>query len=99
MNVTVFLVAMSDKGNDVLLSDSFCKCLVIVESELFYLRHPFDVSVVPSFVEDLIAECNFIHALTISSYNKTNREMLSASNDRLFASCFPRLFGLNIKHS
>ena len=87
MNVTIFLVTMCDKRNDVLLSNSFCECFVIVESELFYLRHPYDMSIVSSFLKDLISECEFIHALTISTYNKTNREVLSASNDWLFACC------------
>ena len=87
MNVTIFLVTMCDKRNDVLLSNSFCECFVIVESELFYLRHPYDMSIVSSFLKDLISECEFIHALTIPTYNKTNREMLSASNDWLFACC------------
>ena len=39
---------MCDKRNDVLLTDTFCECLVIVESELLYLKHTLDVSIVSS---------------------------------------------------
>ena len=87
MNVTIFLVTMCDKRNDVLLTDTFCEGLVIVESELLYLRHTLNVSVVSSILKYLISECKFIHAFTVTAYNERNREMLSASNYRLFACC------------
>ena len=92
MNVTVLLVAMCDEGNDILLTDAFCESLVIVESELLYLWHPFDVSVAPSFLKHLISECKFIHTFTISTHNKTNREMLCASNLGLYT-CFCKPLG------
>jgi len=72
MNVTVLLVAMCDEGNDILLSDTFCESLVIVEGELLYLWHPFDVSIVSSLLKHLISECKFIHAFIAPAYNKRN---------------------------
>ena len=49
MDMTVLLVTMNDKRDYILLTDTFCEGLVIVESEQLYLKHPFDVSVAPSF--------------------------------------------------
>ena len=92
MNVTVFLVTMCNKRNDVLLTDTFCESLVIVESEQLYLWHTLDVSVISSFLKHLIPECKFIHTFTVTSYNERNREMLSASYYRLF-SCCSKSFG------
>ena len=87
MDMTVLLVTMNDKRDYILLTDSFRQNLVIVESEQLYLRHPFDVSVAPSFLKHLIPECKFIHTFTVTTYNERNREMLSASDYRLFSCC------------
>lgn len=87
MNVTVLLITVCDEGNDILLSDTFCESLVIVEGELLYLRHTLDVSIVFSFLKHLISECKFIHAFTVTTNNKRNREMLSASDYRIFSCC------------
>ena len=87
MNVTVLLITMCDKRNDVLLTNTFCESLVIVEGEPLYLWHPFDVSVISSFLKHLISECKFIHAFTVTTNNERDREMLSASDYRLFSCC------------
>ena len=72
MNVTVLLITVCDEGNDILLSDTFCESLVIVEGELLYLRHTLDVSIVSSLLKHLISECKLIHAFTVPTYNKRN---------------------------
>ena len=92
MNVTVLLITVCDEGNDILLSDTFCESLVIVEGELLYLRHTLDVSIVSSLLKHLISECKFIHAFTVTTYNERNREMLRASDYR-FSSCCSKPFG------
>ena len=72
MNVTTFFVTMCDKRNDVLLTDTFCERLVIVESELLYLRYTLYVSIVSSLLKHLISECKFIHAFTVTTNNERN---------------------------
>ena len=51
MDMTVLHVTMNDKRDYILLTDSFRQNLVIVETELLYLRHTLDVSVAPSFLK------------------------------------------------
>ena len=91
MDVTILLVAMNDERCDILFSNSLCKRIVVVESELLNLIHALDVGVVTTFLKDLISESKFIHPFTITAHDDANGFVLCAS-DGWFNTCFSKLF-------
>ena len=70
--MTILLIAMNDEGNDVLLAYTLCQSIIVVERKLLYFWHTLDVGIVPTLLNHLITECEFIHPFTIATQDKAN---------------------------